>query len=110
MNLLSDNILFHTEEPITKVIFLYENKGLQPLMGIRPIIKDTLCTWVCTTITIILVTHIIICPVTFTCLCVVHGTREKPYFEIRYLEVGKSEHSVGYSSFNLVKIFIKHNT
>lgn len=36
---------------------------------------------------------------------VVHGTREKPYFEIRYLEVGKSEHSVGCSSFNLDFVF-----
>ena len=32
---------------------------------------------------------------------VVHGALEKPYFEIRYLEVGKKEHNVGYSSYDL---------
>ena len=31
LNLLSDNILFHTDTPITKVIFLYENKDTQEL-------------------------------------------------------------------------------
>lgn len=36
---------------------------------------------------------------------VVHGTREKPYFEIRYLEVGKEEYTEGYSSYNLDYVF-----
>lgn len=36
---------------------------------------------------------------------VVRGTQEKPYFEIKYLEVGKSEYSVGYSSYNLEYVF-----
>lgn len=36
---------------------------------------------------------------------VVHGTREKPYFEIRYLEVGKKEHNIGYSSYVLDNVF-----
>lgn len=36
---------------------------------------------------------------------VVHGTRENPYFEIRYLEVGKTEYSVGYSSYVLDYVF-----
>lgn len=31
LNLLSDNILFYTDKPITKVIFLYENKNNQEL-------------------------------------------------------------------------------
>lgn len=31
LNMLSDNILFHTDKPITKVIFLYENKNNQEL-------------------------------------------------------------------------------
>ena len=31
LNLLSDNILFHTDTPITKVVFLYENKDTQEL-------------------------------------------------------------------------------
>lgn len=31
LNMLSDNILFHTEKPISKVIFLYENKDNQEL-------------------------------------------------------------------------------
>lgn len=31
LNLLSDNILFYTEKPITKVIFVYENKNNQEL-------------------------------------------------------------------------------
>ena len=31
LNMLSDNILFHTEKPIKKVIFLYENKNTQEL-------------------------------------------------------------------------------
>lgn len=31
LNLLSDNILFHTDTPINKVVFLYENKDTQEL-------------------------------------------------------------------------------
>ena len=31
LNMLSDNILFHTDKPITKVVFLYENKNNQEL-------------------------------------------------------------------------------
>lgn len=31
LNMLSDNILFYTDKPITKVIFLYENKNTQDL-------------------------------------------------------------------------------
>lgn len=50
LNLLSDNILFHTEEPITKVIFLYENKDTQELkefvlertISVEPILTEVL--------------------------------------------------------------------
>lgn len=31
LNLLSDNILFYTDKPVTKVVFLYENKNNQEL-------------------------------------------------------------------------------
>ena len=31
LNMLSDNILFHTDKPVSKVIFLYENKNNQEL-------------------------------------------------------------------------------
>ena len=31
LNMLADNILFYTDKPITKVIFLYENKNNQEL-------------------------------------------------------------------------------
>lgn len=31
LNMVSDNILFHTEKPVNKVIFLYENKNTQDL-------------------------------------------------------------------------------
>ena len=31
LNMLSDNILFHTDKPITKVVFLYEHKNNQEL-------------------------------------------------------------------------------
>ena len=31
LNMLSDNILFHTDKPISKVVFLYENKNNQEL-------------------------------------------------------------------------------
>lgn len=50
LNLLSDNILFHTDLPITKVIFLYENKDTQELkeiilertISIEPILTEVL--------------------------------------------------------------------
>ena len=32
---------------------------------------------------------------------VVHGTKEKPYFEVKYKEVGKKDYTIGYSSYNL---------
>ena len=50
LNLLSDNILFYTNKPITKVIFLYENKNNQELkeyvvernLTTEPILSDVL--------------------------------------------------------------------
>lgn len=50
LNMLSDNILFHTDKPITKVIFLYENKNNQELkefvvernMTTEPILQEVL--------------------------------------------------------------------
>ena len=50
LNMLSDNILFYTEKPITKVVFLYENKNNQELkeyvvernMTTEPILTDVL--------------------------------------------------------------------
>ncbi len=36
---------------------------------------------------------------------VVHGTVEKPYFEIKYKEVGKKEYDIGYSSYELNFVF-----
>lgn len=36
---------------------------------------------------------------------VVHGTKEKPYFEIRYKEVGKDDYNIGYSSYDLNNCF-----
>lgn len=36
---------------------------------------------------------------------VVHGTVDKPYFEIRYHEVGKEECNIGYSSYDLRNCF-----
>lgn len=50
LNLLSDNILFHTDTPITKVVFLYENKDTQELkeivlertISIEPILTEVL--------------------------------------------------------------------
>ena len=32
---------------------------------------------------------------------IVTGTKEKPYFEIKYKEVGKEDYSIGYSSYDL---------
>ena len=36
---------------------------------------------------------------------VVHGTIDKPYYEIKYREIGSSEYHVGYSSYNLNNVF-----
>ncbi|MDB2032482.1 hypothetical protein PMZ84_14785 [[Clostridium] symbiosum] len=36
---------------------------------------------------------------------VVHGSVEKPYYEIKYHEVGGSEYHIGYSSYNLNNVF-----
>lgn len=36
---------------------------------------------------------------------VVHGTKEKPYFEIKYFDLSDNEMHVGYSSYNLDIVF-----
>ena len=36
---------------------------------------------------------------------VVHGTIDKPYYEIKYREIGSSKYCVGYSSYNLSNAF-----
>lgn len=36
---------------------------------------------------------------------VVHGSVDKPYYEIKYREIGSSEYHVGYSSYNLNNVF-----
>lgn len=36
---------------------------------------------------------------------VVHGTVEKPYYEIKYLVVGEDEYRIGYSSYDLKNVF-----
>ena len=36
---------------------------------------------------------------------IVTGTKGKPYFEIRYKEVGKEDYSIGYSSYDLNNVF-----
>ena len=36
---------------------------------------------------------------------VVHGTVDKPYFEIKYREVGKKDYNIGYSSYDIRKVF-----
>lgn len=36
---------------------------------------------------------------------VVHGTVDKPYFEIKYREVGKKDYNIGYSSYDVRKVF-----
>lgn len=36
---------------------------------------------------------------------VVHGTVEKPYYEIKYREVGDSYYHIGYSSYDLKNVF-----
>ena len=36
---------------------------------------------------------------------IVTGTKEKPYFEIKYKEVGKEDYNIGYSSYDLNNVF-----
>lgn len=36
---------------------------------------------------------------------IVNGTKEKPYFEIKYKEVGSENYNVGYSSYDLNNVF-----
>ena len=36
---------------------------------------------------------------------VVHGTVDKPYFEIKYLIIGENEYRIGYSSYDLKNVF-----
>lgn len=36
---------------------------------------------------------------------VVRGTKEKPYFEVMYKEVGKDDYTLGYSSYDLNFVF-----
>ena len=36
---------------------------------------------------------------------VVHGTVDKPYVEIKYREVGKKDYNIGYSSYDVRKVF-----
>lgn len=36
---------------------------------------------------------------------IVTGTKDKPYFEIKYKEVGKEDYHIGYSSYDLNNVF-----
>ena len=36
---------------------------------------------------------------------VVHGTADRPYFEIKYREVGKKDYNIGYSSYDIRNVF-----
>lgn len=36
---------------------------------------------------------------------IVTGTKDKPYFEIKYKEVGKNHYNIGYSSYCLDHVF-----
>lgn len=36
---------------------------------------------------------------------IVSGKREKPYFEIKYKEIGKRDYKIGYSSYDLNNVF-----
>lgn len=36
---------------------------------------------------------------------VVHGSQEKPYYEIKYRKAGEADYSIGYSSYNLDIVF-----
>ena len=37
---------------------------------------------------------------------VVHGTIEKPYYEIKYLVIDENEYRIGYSSYDLKNVFV----
>lgn len=36
---------------------------------------------------------------------VVHGSREEPYYEVKYRKAGEANYSIGYSSYNLNIVF-----
>ena len=36
---------------------------------------------------------------------IVSGTKDKPYFELMYKEVGKEDFNIGYSSYDLNNVF-----
>lgn len=36
---------------------------------------------------------------------IVSGTKDKPYFEIKYMEVGKNDYNIGYGSYCLDYVF-----
>lgn len=36
---------------------------------------------------------------------IVSGTKDKPYFELMYKEVGKEDFNIGYSSYDLSNVF-----
>ena len=36
---------------------------------------------------------------------IVSGTKEKPYYELMYKEVGKDDFNIGYSSYDLNNVF-----
>lgn len=40
---------------------------------------------------------------------IVTGKREKPYFEIKYKEVGKRDYNIGYGSYNLNNVFARRD-
>ena len=37
---------------------------------------------------------------------VVHGTIEKPYYEIKYLVIDENEYRIGYGSYDLKNVFV----
>ena len=43
--------------------------------------------------------------VTDICI-IVTGTKEKPYFQIKYKKVGKEEYNIGFGSYQLDLVFI----
>ena len=36
---------------------------------------------------------------------IVTGKKEKPYFEIKYKEVGKNDYNIGYGSYDIENVF-----
>ena len=38
-------------------------------------------------------------------MIIVSGTKEKPYFEIKYMEAGQHSYHIGYSSYDLNNVF-----